>query len=240
MRSLVYVSGPITQHPNGPYMAMRDGITAGNELFDLGYAPVIPHLTVIWEQEYQPDPPRDYEDWMDLDFSLIARCDAVLRLTGHSPGGDREVAFAEKNGVPVYHDVRELVLNVPCETSFAGVVRERVSVHHDTASTAPASGVPGPIARALGIIGGTFQKKNADYADDKKTWDSNFRDVSEQMGWDGPAESCEALIAVKQARLKSMRANGRLPQNESVQDTKLDRAVYSVIALAIDLEDADA
>ncbi len=93
--------------------------------------------------------------------------------------------------------------------------------------------VPPSVTRALDRIRDTFRSKNADYADDKAAWSSNFDDVARQMAWNSPLEAAEALIAVKQARLRSMRANGRLPLNEAVDDTILDRAVYSVIALAL-------
>lgn len=95
--------------------------------------------------------------------------------------------------------------------------------------------IPEPVRRAIGMVADTFRRKNADYADGS-SWRSNFADVARQMAFDD-LDAAEVLIAVKQARLKSLRANGRTPQNESVADTVLDRAVYSVIALAIYLED---
>lgn len=95
--------------------------------------------------------------------------------------------------------------------------------------------IPEPVARAIEIITNTFASKNADYAD-ARSWRSNFEDVGTQMGFTA-RDSAEVLIAVKQARLRALRSNGGLPQNESVEDTVLDRAVYSVIALALYLED---
>lgn len=82
------------------------------------------------------------------------------------------------------------------------------------------------------------RKKRADYALDSDPW-SNFRDVGRQLDA-GPDLAVEVLIATKQARLRALTANGRAPENESVRDTKLDRAVYSVIALAIDNERVNA
>lgn len=95
--------------------------------------------------------------------------------------------------------------------------------------------IPQPVREAIRTIADTFRRKNADYADGS-SWRSNFADVARQMAFDD-LDAAEVLIAVKQARLKSLRANGRTPQNESVADTVLDRAVYAVIALAIYLED---
>ena len=96
---------------------------------------------------------------------------------------------------------------------------------------------PSPIDRALTTIGAIFASKNADYADQSERWDSNFSDVARQMAWDSPREAAEVLIAVKQARLRALRTNDRQPANEAVGDTILDRAVYSVIALAMLFEE---
>lgn len=249
MRTLVYVSGPITNHPQGPFMGVRDGMIVGDALLDAGYAAYVPHLTHYWEVEHNPE--RTYEDWMAIDLSVIPRCDALVRIKGYSEGSDREVVCATEYGVPVYTDLDKLFEELPTErpvmSSFVPRVVDgsqpqpepRIVIIDRPADLTVDDGIPGPIRKALDRIRGTFAKKNADYADDSRTWDSNFRDVSEQMGWSGPAESCEALIAVKQARLRSMRSNGRLPQNESVSDTILDRAVYSVIALGLQEQEAE-
>lgn len=77
-----------------------------------------------------------------------------------------------------------------------------------------------------------FRAKNKDYADGQ-SWSSNFEDVATQMGFEHPVVACDALIAVKQARLRSLGHTGNEPVNEGVLDTYLDRAVYSVIALAL-------
>ncbi len=267
MRSLVYVSGPITQHPAGPFMSVRDGVAVGDALFDHGYAPIVPHLTVFWSEAQADNKNRDYEDWMALDLAIIEKCAAVYRIEGYSPGGDREIAFAQECGIPVFYDLDALYAAIPaqqgryalqdarftfacpdCQAAVIGsnavdaglALYEHGKLHKRLAEIVAESdaGIPGPIAAAIERVRATFRKKNADYAEEARSWDSNFRDVSDQMGWAGPGEACEALIAVKQARLRSMRSNGRLPQNESVEDTKLDRAVYSVIAMAIDLEAA--
>lgn len=82
----------------------------------------------------------------------------------------------------------------------------------------------------------TNRRKRADYAVDGSPW-SNFDDVANSLGIDGfnPVDSANFNIEQKSARLRSLRKNGRMddPQNESVADTYLDRAVYAVIALAM-------
>lgn len=80
------------------------------------------------------------------------------------------------------------------------------------------------------------RKKRLDYAADGDPF-SNFRDSAYNLGAEnyGPLEAAYQLLLTKVARLRSLRVNGRLndPQNESVEDTWLDLAVYAVICLAL-------
>lgn len=50
-----------------------------------------------------------HADWLNVDLPWVAVSDAVLRLPGESTGADREVAFAESLGIPVYHSIRDLL-----------------------------------------------------------------------------------------------------------------------------------
>jgi hypothetical protein len=74
-------------------------------------------------------------------------------------------------------------------------------------------------------------RKAADYTNGRDPF-SNFRHSAEQVGIT-PGLACEVLIATKQARLRELLGDGsnKTAQNESVEDTLLDRAVYSIIAL---------
>ena len=46
--------------------------------------------------------PRPYQDWIDLDLALLARCDGLVRLPGASVGAYAEVAWCDEHGVPVH------------------------------------------------------------------------------------------------------------------------------------------
>lgn len=85
----------------------------------------------------------------------------------------------------------------------------------------------------------THRKKKKDYAGAGHP-NQNFYDTAVQLGLFG-GHSVEALIATKQARLKVLLPQfwneGSSPANEGIEDTLLDRAVYSVIALTIWGED---
>lgn len=102
----IYVAGPYTK-PD-PVVNTRKAIEAANELFDLGYAPYVPHLTLFWHFAF----PRPYEDWMRLDFQWVKQCDALLRLPGESSGADREVIVAQEAGIPVFRSIYELKLGL--------------------------------------------------------------------------------------------------------------------------------
>jgi hypothetical protein len=109
-RTRVYVAGPISK---GDIAAnVKRGADAGLELLRLGYAPFIPHLS-HYINEKATVGTSDYEKWLELDFSFIRVCDAVLRLPGESAGADREVAFARSVGVPVYGSLTALTVMLP-------------------------------------------------------------------------------------------------------------------------------
>lgn len=93
-----------------------------------------------------------------------------------------------------------------------------------------------PFERVLMEIVETNRRKRKDYAVDGSPF-SNFDYTAGAMGIPGfgAREAAEFNGHQKDARLSSLRTNGRIddPENESVQDTFLDRAVYAVITYAI-------
>jgi hypothetical protein len=101
-KGVVYVAGPLTQGDMA--VNIRKAIDAANELRDMGYTPIVPHLSFYWHTIHQ----REYEDWLAMDFELIERCDVMLRIPGYSPGADREVAEAVRIGIPVFDSISDL------------------------------------------------------------------------------------------------------------------------------------
>jgi hypothetical protein len=93
-----------------------------------------------------------------------------------------------------------------------------------------------PFESALISMVQTARRKRADYARDGSPF-SNFETTSEMLGIPGWTRIDSAFFNVLQkiARLKALRANGRMddPQNESVIDTYLDLAVYAVLTYAM-------
>lgn len=89
----VYVAGPYT-YPN-PVVNTYKAIQVANQLFDAGYMPYLPHLTLLWHLVT----PRSTKDWYKLDNAWIASCDYIIRLPGKSKGADMEMKLAKKLGV---------------------------------------------------------------------------------------------------------------------------------------------
>jgi nucleoside 2-deoxyribosyltransferase len=102
-RRWVYVAGPYS-HPD-PLANTRAAVLAGQELWDAGYFPVVPHLSMAW----QLVAPQPVEWWYAFDLHLLSRCDALLRLPGESKGADAEVEFARNAGIPAFGSIAELV-----------------------------------------------------------------------------------------------------------------------------------
>lgn len=95
---LVYVAGPYSSDPTGN---TRRAIGWAESLAPLDVVPVVPHLSMLWDF-YNPHP---VEWWYAYDLALLARCDALFRFRGKSPGADREVAFANERGIPVFSSI---------------------------------------------------------------------------------------------------------------------------------------
>jgi nucleoside 2-deoxyribosyltransferase len=101
MMPCIYVAGPMT---NGDVGAnVRNAINAGEYLRQRGFAVYVPHLCWFWSQVHTVS----YEEWMQHDLAWLARCDAMLRLEGESPGASREQAYAVQHGIPVFHSLGE-------------------------------------------------------------------------------------------------------------------------------------
>jgi len=97
----VYLAGPIGPDDDGRAARLEVAMRAGEYLRRAGLFPFVPHALVHWSG-------HSYECWMRYDQAWLDVCDAVLRLPGHSPGADREVARAAERALPVFDSLRAL------------------------------------------------------------------------------------------------------------------------------------
>ena len=100
-RKLVYIASPYTRGDTGANVGRQ--VWAAHALMDMGYVPIAPLLNHFLHIAR----PRAETEWLEADFAILLRCDAVLRLPGESAGADRETALAEKKGIPVVFGVAE-------------------------------------------------------------------------------------------------------------------------------------
>ena len=99
-KELVYIASPYTVGDKLENVRLQ--IDAWHMLRDAGMVPIAPLLTHYMEEVRH----RDYEDWLDYDFSLISICQKVVRLRPHfngverpSSGADREQEEATRLGI---------------------------------------------------------------------------------------------------------------------------------------------
>lgn len=98
----VYISSPYTRGDQAENVKRQ--MDCANDLIELGYNPYPPLYTHFLHMFH----PRDYEKWMELDLDWVLVCDCILRLSGESPGGDREVEYAKRHKIPVFNAIDEL------------------------------------------------------------------------------------------------------------------------------------
>jgi nucleoside 2-deoxyribosyltransferase len=102
----VFISGPLTSTPRGPFPAVHDAVKVSTRLMRAGLVPFVPHTAVLVDMI---EPGLTWDEWMLWCLHWVERCDAVLRLPGESRGADREVAHAEALGIPVYFSEADLL-----------------------------------------------------------------------------------------------------------------------------------
>lgn len=201
IRPRVYIAGPISK---GDRQAnVQSGIAAGLDLLHAGFAPFIPHLSDFVASQDTVGT-ANYEKWLELDFSFISVCDAVLRLPGKSAGADREVAFARSINVPVFDTLE----NLKAHTFPKGDVRFHA---------------------LLGQLGRLHDRKQNDYGGSTDP----FANVRASHDW-GIKPWVGALVRLndKVKRLQKFAQRGSLA-NESAEDSMLDIAVYALISLIL-------
>lgn len=102
MKPLVYYAGPIK---SDPLENTRRAIYDARYIADAaGVDFIIPHVSCFEHIVL----PRSYEEWLQLDFNFIRHCDALYRAPGESEGADREVKFADIEGIPVFYTMYNL------------------------------------------------------------------------------------------------------------------------------------
>jgi hypothetical protein len=132
MRRRIYIAGPISRGDLARNIQRAEA--AFFALLRAGFAPLCPHWSVYStgpvrglvptgqcglreriyaEAKAQGGGNCTHADWLGADLPWVEVAHAVLRLPGESVGADAEVAHAERQGIPVYESLAELIL---CES----------------------------------------------------------------------------------------------------------------------------
>lgn len=94
-----------------------------------------------------------------------------------------------------------------------------------------ASSLSDPFMNAIELIVKTHHSKAQDYTTTNRPF-GNFEEAAESANIT-TAQALEVLIGTKEARRRNLEASTHhLPNNESLADTLLDRAVYCIIRYA--------
>jgi hypothetical protein len=102
-RPFIYVSGPFSSDDN--IHGVERNILAASEIaataYQKGWAVHCPHKN---NKDFQHLKGLTWKDWMESDFKIVSRCDALLMIPGweKSPGARMERQFAQDRGLPVY------------------------------------------------------------------------------------------------------------------------------------------
>jgi len=96
LKKKVYIACPYTKGSVARNVGVA--IEASIKIIKLGYAPVVPVLSHFMEMFHS----LPYEQWLELDFTLLFDCDYLIRLPGESKGADQEVEWASNLKIPVF------------------------------------------------------------------------------------------------------------------------------------------
>ncbi len=211
-RPRVYISGPMTI---GDWEAnIRVAEAAALELIQAGFAVLCPQLT----GRMTGHETIGHDEWIANDLPWVEVADAVLRLSGVSAGGDRECRAATFCSVPIYY----------YDTGWGQLLQDRDKL------------IKGIVVDSEKIIDPAFdailddirelhERKAADYGRDEDPL-ANVR-AAEDYGIE-PWIGVEIRLNDKQRRIQRFVQKGEL-RNESVEDSLIDRIVYSIISLQL-------
>lgn len=107
----IYVAGAMSANNIVSVLEnLHRGIKYGAKLFELGYAPYVPHLDSMFKivQGDDLNVPMDY--WYKYTMEFLTRCDAVFVVpkSEKSTGTQAEIITANELGIPVYYTIEEL------------------------------------------------------------------------------------------------------------------------------------
>lgn len=174
-------------------------------LWEMGHTVICPHLNT---SHMEQDCSLEWEDYMQGDFNIISRVDAVVMLEGweNSKGAGLEHKYANDLEIPIFYapDLPELHTTEVNNPNQCRAFREQV-----------------------GIMYRTHLAKNADYSSANILATGEIGLVTRL--WDKTARLMNLVGIRFQHVLYEGVVSPKDPKNESIIDTYDDLAVYAVI-----------
>lgn len=202
---LIYVSG---KYSGDIAKNIAEARKVAIRLWEKGHAVLCPHLNT---QHFEMDCNAEYDDYVNGDLEMVVRCDAMVMIPGweDSRGAVIEKIYAESLGIPIYNfpDTPEKNLTeqrCPKQSrAFLETVMQMYRVH--LAKNADYSPANILATGQIGLV--------------TRLWDKiarlmnlqGFRFKVEYVGLEIPKQ----------------------PKHESIDDTLMDAAVYSVIGILL-------
>ena len=204
---LIYVAGPYSASSGekdiDKNVAKAMGIA--RELWIAGHTVICPH----GNSANLDNDTMTNEDWVDRDLNMVAVCDAMVMIPGweHSKGSRREREFADQVGIPVY--------------SYP-----EIPPMHPTEVRCPNQATGFRIL--LGMMYRTHLRKNADYSPANIAGTGMVGLVTRL--WDKMARIMN-LSGFKLQVTNTEYTEPKSANNEAIEDTFMDMAVYALIGL---------
>jgi Domain of unknown function (DUF4406) len=202
--SLIYIAGPYRGDVEKNVEAARK---VAVELWKKGHAVICPHAN-----SYKMDEHGVHDDaFLSGDLIILARCDAIVLLSNweDSAGARAELDYANKLGIPVYHehalpDLHPTEVNCPNQAiAYAETVNQMYRLHlSKNADYSPAN-----------ILG------TGEHGVIVRLWDK----IARLMNLTG------YQFKISESRLEAPKE----PKHEAIEDSFIDAACYGVIGLLV-------
>ena len=208
---LVYVSG---KYSGDSHEEISDNILKARkvaiELWEQGHAVICPHLNT---SHMEVDCHIHYDNYIEGDLMMIARCDAMVMLSGweDSQGAVIEKGYAENLRIPIYYE-------------------DSIPSLHVTEVRCPEQAKA--FAEILGVMYRTHLDKNADYSPANILGTGDVGLITRL--WDKIARILNLSGFQFEIKPESVRfVSPKEPKNESLDDSFMDAAVYTIIGILL-------
>lgn len=202
---LIYVAGPYSGDVD---QNIANACVRSIPLWEAGHTVICPHMNSANLEETCT---LTHAQWLSRCISLLARCDAVALIEGweSSVGARNEVDYAKRHGIPIFYPneippMHSVELQSPSQVKgFVEIIMQMYRVHLSKNSDYSPANILG--TGEVGLV--------------TRLWDKVAR-LMNLMGF---------RIDVQLSSFSQPEA----PKHESINDTLLDAANYSVIGLLL-------